>query len=142
MTKNREEELNTLAKIEKAIVEKYGKKALYNASEGWTPEKEKSYLEEIKKLSREERENLNDVLEKYEINGILVENSLFIKDTVERICPVCKIYSFDSKDDIYMKRYRCCQKCYYEFVDGREERWNSGWRPSEERVNGRKSKSN
>ena len=44
---------------------------------------------------------------------------------------------FDSKDDIYMKRYSCCQKCYYKFVDGREDRWQSGWRPSEERINGK-----
>ena len=140
--KKSEEELNTLAKIEKAIVQKYGQSALYNPVDGWTPEKERTYLEEIKKLSTKERANLNDVLEKYEINGILVENSLFIKDTVERTCPTCKVYSFDSKDDIYMKRYKCCQECYYNFVDGREERWNSGWRPDEERINGRKSKNN
>lgn len=131
--KKTEEELNTLAKIEKAIVQKYGPDALYNPSEGWTPEKEKSYLEEIKKLSAEERDNLEDVMQKYEINGILVENSLFIKDVVERTCPVCKVYSFDSKDDIYMKRYKCCQECFYLYVDGREERWNSGWRPNKEK---------
>ena len=62
-----EEELNTLAKIEKAIIEKYGRSALYNPSEDWTPEKEKAYLEDLKKLSVKERENINDVLEKYEI---------------------------------------------------------------------------
>lgn len=135
--KQTEEELNTLAKIEKAIVQRYGREALYDPRKGWTPEKEKAYLEEIKKLSKEERDNALKTIEKYEIDGILVENGLLIKDKVERSCPVCKTYSFDSKDDIYMKRYSCCQKCYYDFVDGREERWQSGWRPSEERVNGK-----
>lgn len=134
---NREDELNTLAKIEKAIVQQYGRDALYDPRKGWTPEKEKAYLEEIKRLSKEDRENALETIEKYEIDGILVENGLFIKDKIERSCPVCKVYSFDSKDDIYMKRFSCCQKCYYDFVDGREERWQSGWRPSEERVNGK-----
>ena len=142
MKKKSEDELNTLAKIEKAIIQKYGKSALYNPSEGWTPEKEKKYLEEIKRVSKQERNNSDESIEKYEINGILVENGLIIKDKIERTCPVCKAYSFDSKDDIYMKRFDCCQACYYEFVDGREERWLSGWRPDEERINGRKSKHN
>jgi len=139
MKNKSEEELNTLAKIEKAIIQRYGKEALYDPRDGWTPEKEAAYLEEIKELSKTERDNLLKTIEKYEVNGILVENGLFIKDKVERVCPVCKEYSFDSKDDLYMKRFSCCQKCYYKFVDGREERWNSGWRPSEERINGKRN---
>jgi len=28
-----------------------------------------------------------------------------------------------------MKKFDCCYECYIQFVDGREERWKSGWRP-------------
>jgi hypothetical protein len=128
-----DEELNTIAKIEKAIVEKYGREALYDPVGNWNPEKEKKYLEEIKQLSTKERKIALKTIRQYEINGVLVEDGLYIKENVERVCPECEEYSFDSKDDIYMKRYSCCQKCYYQWVDGREERWLSGWRPRDKK---------
>ena len=48
-------------------------------------------------------------------------------------CPACDTtqeYSFDLKDDVYMKKFDCCCKCYFQWVEGREERWKTGWRPN------------
>jgi len=28
----------------------------------------------------------------------------------------------------------CCMNCHIEFIEDREERWRSGWRPSPEEV--------
>ena len=34
-------------------------------------------------------------------------------------------------DDVYMSKFDCCEKCYIQFVEGREDRWKTGWRPNE-----------
>ena len=28
-----------------------------------------------------------------------------------------------------MNKYDCCFRCFLQYVDEREERWKSGWRP-------------
>jgi len=30
-----------------------------------------------------------------------------------------------------MLKYDCCEKCFIKYVDGREERWQKGWRPGD-----------
>ena len=44
---------------------------------------------------------------------------------------LCGIYSFDSRDDVYMNKFNCCHDCYIKWVEFREKRWLSGWRPNE-----------
>ena len=46
---------NQLVKIEQAIQEKYGEDTIQNPKTTWTPEKEKQYLEQIKKLTKLEK---------------------------------------------------------------------------------------
>ena len=41
-------DLNEIAKIEKAIKEKYGEEAIQNPKGSWSKEKEDKYLEELK----------------------------------------------------------------------------------------------
>ena len=43
-------------------------------------------------------------------------------------------------DDIYMIKYDCCYKCWAIWVEKREERWQSGWRPNEEDKKQRKER--
>jgi len=120
-------DLNKIAAIEKAIEQKYGKEAIQNPKASWDEAKEKEYLEQLK---REHRKNLKkkDKIEKVETDGFLVPKQLLIKDS-NRVCPVCEVYSFSAKDDVYMNKYKCCYKCYVQWVENREERWSSGWRP-------------
>jgi len=33
---------------------------------------------------------------------------------------VCKIYSFNIQDDVYMNKFKCCFKCYVKHVEGRD----------------------
>ena len=94
----------------------------------WNDEKEKSYQEQIKKIAEKERA-FQESEEKEEVNGILISKKLLTREVVRRDCPVCETYSFDLKDDAYMNKYSCCYNCYIQWVDGREERWEAGWRP-------------
>ena len=119
---------NRIARIEKAIAQKYGAETIQNPRSFWDEEKENLYLEEIKKLSKKERA-FEESEEKHEVNGILVSKKLLTKETSRRQCPVCNTYSFNTKDDTYMIRYNCCYTCYIQWVEGREERWKAGWRP-------------
>lgn len=32
-------------------------------------------------------------------------------------------------------KYGCCVNCEIEFIEGREQRWLGGWRPTAEQVN-------
>jgi hypothetical protein len=108
---------NRLIKIEKAILEKYGEETIQNPKTNWDEEKEKAYLEQIRKIAKSRRPK-----EKVTVNGILMPKKLFNKES-KRTCPSCQVYSFDMKDDLYMVKFKCCYKCYVQHVEDREERW-------------------
>ena len=97
---------NYLIKVEKAIQEKYGDEAIQNPKASWDEEKEKDYLNQIKKIAKSEKPK-----EKIEVDGVLMPKKLFRKEST-RTCPKCKIYSFDARDDLYMAKFKCCYVCY------------------------------
>ena len=119
-----------IASVEKAIAQKYGTDTIQNPKSNWTDEKEREYLFQLKKFSENERRQ-QDQEEKVETNGYFISKKLLNKET-NRTCPVCAKYSFDSKDDVYMSKYECCYICYTQWVEDREERWATGWRPQGE----------
>ena len=121
---------NYIANVEKAIAQKYGTDTIQNPKSNWTDEKEREYLSQLKKFSENERRQ-QDQEEKVETNGYFISKKLLNKET-NRTCPVCDTYSFNLKDDVYMSKFECCFKCYIQWVEGREERWASGWRPQGE----------
>ncbi len=119
-----------IASVEKAIAQKYGTDAIQNPKSNWTDEKEREYLSQLKKFSENERRQ-QDQEEKVETNGYFISKKLLNKET-NRTCPVCDTYSFNLKDDVYMSKFECCFKCYIQWVEDREERWATGWRPQGE----------
>ena len=121
---------NYIANVEKAIAQKYGTDTIQNPKSNWTDEKEQEYLFKLKKFSENERRQ-QDQEEKVETNGYFISKKLLNKET-NRTCPVCDTYSFDLKDDVYMSKFECCFKCYIQWVEDREERWSTGWRPQGE----------
>ena len=113
-------DLNYIAKIEQAIAKKYGEKTVQHPRANWTTEKEKDYLDQIKKIYNRQKKSKQD--EKTEANGFLVSEKLLNKES-DRVCPACFEYSFNMRDDLYMNKYDCCYGCYIQFVEGRETRW-------------------
>jgi len=106
-----------LIKVEKAIQEKYGEEAIRNPKANWDQEKEKKYLEQIQIITRNQKPR-----EKIEVEGVLLPKKLFTKES-KRTCPVCEVYSFIMRDDLYMAKFMCCYQCYVQHVEGREEKW-------------------
>jgi len=117
-------DLNEIAKIEKAIKEKYGEDAIQNPKSFWNEEKEKEYLKDLKNFYNNKKRQE----EHLDVEGIKIRNKKN-KEHQERTCPVCHSYSFSSRDDLYMNKFQCCFNCYIQYVEGREERWKTGWRP-------------
>ena len=121
---------NYIPKLEKAIAQKYGEEAINNPARFWDDDKEKEYI----KQSLEERQKLAKLSEsqdKVEQDGFLINKKLLIRDT-NRSCPICNKYSFDARNELYMNKFECCWKCYIQWIEDREERWLSGWRPTKE----------
>ena len=118
-------DLNDIAKLEKAIKEKYGEEAIQNPKKLWDEEKEKRYLSHLREFYKK-KEKRRKVEEK---EGFLIKDKKS-PESQERVCPVCGSYSFNSKDDLYMNKFECCFDCYVQHVEGREERWKTGWRPN------------
>jgi hypothetical protein len=106
-----------LIKVEKAIQEKYGSEAVQDPKSTWSDEKEMDYLEQIKKIYKNEKTK-----EKIEVDGVLLPKKLLIKVS-KRTCPVCEVYSFKARDDLYMAKFKCCFECYIQHVEGREQKW-------------------
>ncbi len=116
-------DLNYIAKVEKAIAKKYGDIAIQNPASFWNEEKEKKYLEQSKKKKRKSKTE--------EKTSLSEDVFVFDKGLAppERECPICGAFSFNRKDDVYMYKFKACFKCYIKYVEHREERWFSGWRP-------------
>lgn len=122
-------DLNEIAKYEVAISKKYGDEAIKNPKSSWTDKKEQEYQQQIRDLYQKEKK-INEKNEKIEVDGVLISKKLFSRDS-DRNCPTCGSYSFELRDDVYMAKFDCCFECYIKWVEGREERWKSGWRPKE-----------
>ena len=118
---------NYVVKIEQAITKKYGEEAVQHPKKHWTDEKEREYLDQIKQIHYRAVEE--EDIDKVQVNGVFIPKKLFKKSST-RSCPVCNVYSFKSNDDLYMSKFECCEKCYIQWVEGREERWKTGWRPN------------
>ena len=121
----KKKDLNEIAKIEKAIKEKYGEEAIKNPKGTWDEEKETKYLQDLKAFYQKNKKPKQTE----EGKGFLIKTKKR-KNLVKRTCPVCSSYSFSERDDLYMLKFDCCFNCYIQYVDGREERWKSGWRPN------------
>ena len=127
---------NRIAAIEKAIAEKYGKETVENPRSKWNEEKEGEYLEQMSQLySKIKRNEVRQ--EKIDINGIKVTKKLLNRESL-KCCPVCGSFPKKSLDDVCLLKFDCCSTCYIQYVEGREERWEEGWRPNlkEEKKNG------
>ena len=121
---------NHIAKIEKAINQKYGEEAIVNPNSEWSEAKEKEYLEQLREMDIKQS-SLDEQQEKVEADGFLINKKLLTRETTILNCPVCTKRLKTVKDDIYNSKFECCQKCYIEYVENREERWLDGWRPGE-----------
>ena len=123
-------DLDKVVAIEKAIAKKFGTETIANPKAFWTDEKEEEYLEQVKEFYKEEKKK-EEQSDKVEKDGFFLPKNLITKKS-KRKCPVCDIYSFEIRDDLYMNKFECCFKCFIQYVDGREERWEKGWRPDKE----------
>lgn len=130
-----EKDWDRVAKIEQKIKEKYGEETIKSPAQGWTDEQEEKHLEKLRIAAIKAR-NAESKKEKVEISeGVFVSKKLLTRES-NRTCPVCGVYSFDKRDDLYMNKYSCCWSCYIDYVEGREDRWLSGWRPNKENKDG------
>ena len=118
-----------IARIEKAIAEKYGKETVQNPRGNWDEIKEKEYLKQSKEFYKKQRKN-DEWQEKVDVNGIKMSKKLLNRESLKS-CPVCGSFPKKSMDDIYLVKFDCCNTCYIEYVEDREERWLKGWRPDE-----------
>ena len=119
---------NRIAAVEKAISQKYGDEAVQNPAANWDEIKEKEYIEQSKELYKKSYQN-EASQEKVDINGIKVSKKLLNRESL-RCCPVCGSYPKKSMDDVCLTKFECCNTCYTQYVEGREERWLKGWRPN------------
>ena len=119
-----------IAAIEKAISEKYGEETIVNPKANWDEDKEKEYLEQMKKLYQKNK-IIDDSQEKIDVNGIKVSKKLLNREPMQS-CSLCGAYPKKSMDNVCMVKFECCEKCYIKHIQQREDRWLKGWRPNED----------
>ena len=121
-------DLNYIAALEKAVSEQYGDIAAANPKAFWTQEKEQEYQKSLESSLKEEYSR--DQTKQYHIDGEIQISKNILKHEWNKNCSCCKKRSFSKFDDIYLVKFQTCQNCYIKHIEGREERWLSGWRPS------------
>ncbi len=105
-----------IAKLEKAISQKYGDEAINNPKRFWDEDKEKDYLEQSIR-ERQKFAKLSDGEDKVEQDGFLINKKLLTRDH-NRTCPMCEKYSFHPRDDLYMNKFEACFACYIQHIQG------------------------
>lgn len=122
-------ELDKLAAVEKAIAQKYGSEAVQNPRSEWTEEKEKEYIEQMKYFYKAKslKEKWKD---KIDVNGIKATKKLLNRESL-KTCSICGAFPKKSMDDVCLLKFECCSNCYIQHIEGREERWEKGWKPNE-----------
>lgn len=118
-----------IARVEKAIKQKYGEEAVANPRQNWDETKEKEYLAQMKE-HYELRRKSEEYQEKVDVDGIKISKKLLNRESLKS-CPVCESLPKTSIDDVCLIKFKCCGVCYDRYVFGREERWQEGWRPNE-----------
>jgi len=53
---------------------------------------------------------------------------------VPTFCPLCSLVMKGTRSNFTYYDYGVCVLCKIEFVEGREDRWKNGWRPSQEEL--------
>jgi len=61
---------------------------------------------------------MNDELQKFRVPGF---------------CPICDGMMKGKSTNSYYD-WKCCVMCFISFIEGREQRWKDGWRPSPEDI--------
>ena len=75
--------------LEKAIAKKYGDKAIQNPKANWDDNKEKEYIEQLKKVAK--KLNLSsESADKIELNGVFVSKKLLNREIASRTCSLCE----------------------------------------------------
>tara|TARA_Y100000034_G_C6831821_1_gene375521 strand:+ start:48 stop:443 length:396 start_codon:yes stop_codon:yes gene_type:complete len=129
----KKKDLDYVARLERAIKEKYGDDTIQNPAKYWDKDKEKEYLEQLKELVTKQK--TSETISGFDnVDGILISRKLINKEALLN-CPTCKNKIKTINDDIYIIKYECCNKCYINYVEGRENRWLQGWRPEDVRKN-------
>ena len=124
----KDKNLNHIAAVEKAITEKYGAEAASNPRSNWDEIKEKKYLEQMREFYQKIRKN-EEHQEKIDINGIKVSKKLLNRESLTS-CTVCGSFPRKSVDDVCLTKFECCHTCYIKYVEDREKKWLTGWRPN------------
>lgn len=120
-----------VARLEKAIREKFGDLPVANFKKFWTEQHEQAYLIQLKEKWAKRYTLKIKTEEVEEKSGYLIKRKLFKGRQSEcRQCPVCNSYSFEIKDEYYFNKFQCCFTCFIQWVEDREERWKTGWRPN------------
>ena len=117
-----------IAAVEKAIKDKYGEEAIANPKSNWDETKEKEYLAQMKEHYDQQHKN-NAGQEKVDVNGIKISKKLLNRESLKN-CPVCGAFPKKTMDDVCLVKFDCCNKCYVQYVEDREDRWLKGWRPN------------
>lgn len=120
---------NKVAKIEQEIAKKYGKEAIVNPKSNWNEDKEKQFKTQISEFYKTKNHKSSEQ-DSQLIEGIKVSKKLLNKESIP-FCPVCSKQPNSSIDDVMLVKFDCCNKCYVRWVEGREERWRTGWRPND-----------
>jgi len=123
----KKKDLNEIAAIEAAIKKKYGEDSIVNPKNSWTDDKEKEYLQYVQQIAaRDEQASLDDEFE--DLNGVLIQKKLVNRRKVNH-CDTCKSKIVNLDDDVSYTKFGACFKCYINYIEYREERWATGWRP-------------
>ena len=130
MTWKPKRDIEYVGKVEKAIADKYGEESVVNPRSLWDEEKEEDYIKQAEENAEKyyKKEEDDDIIEK---DGIFVSKKLLNKSNTDN-CNVCKKYMLSSKDKVYLSKWESCYSCYIKWIEGREERWLSGWRPQDD----------
>ena len=99
-----------IAKLENIIRDRHGDIAVQNPLSEWNIEKEKEYIDQLRKIYYKKNNN-SDLVEKKEEDGFYLYKKLLNREGIKN-CSICESILLKSEDDLYYLKFKCCKKCY------------------------------
>lgn len=115
----------TKEELENVFREKYGPMSLVDIGAFWNTQKDKilkEYLRIEQKYFLSKEDNY------FKFGSILFSNKFSSKEN--KCCLVCGRYNYKARDLKTFSLFRTCFDCHVRHIEGREERWKAGWRPT------------
>lgn len=85
-------------------------------------------------MTEEWKEYIGDRLIKQHRSGFFIIKPKNVQRCQPLFCPICELVMNEIYDEAAWEKFDCCDTCANTWAYSNKDKWEKGWRPSQEQV--------